>query len=276
VQVSTVDNLSIEQLARLCRLEQRTIAVDGGRLKLEWGALQAGRLSGAVLAEHDGELLGYMGRYKFGGERTEIAGVIDPQARRRGIGTALLAEALRLGRGTGEQDALLVIRRDIAGGAVLAERFGGTLHHSEHALLLSRRPVDGPTDPATILRTMKAEDWPAVRALLADAFGFVQDAPSTESGDRTLVIERDGAIVGTLRTSRHGERGGIYGFAVAESLRGQGIGRDVLRRACRGLFDAGVPAVGLEVLVENESALGLYTSLGFEPVTTEDYYLLPT
>jgi ribosomal protein S18 acetylase RimI-like enzyme len=32
--------------------------------------------------------------------------------------------------------------------------------------------------------------------------------------------------------------------------------------------------VGLEVAVENERALGLYTSIGFRPVTTEDYYAL--
>jgi ribosomal protein S18 acetylase RimI-like enzyme len=27
--------------------------------------------------------------------------------------------------------------------------------------------------------------------------------------------------------------------------------------------------------VENDRALGLYTSVGFEPITTEDYYALP-
>jgi ribosomal protein S18 acetylase RimI-like enzyme len=32
--------------------------------------------------------------------------------------------------------------------------------------------------------------------------------------------------------------------------------------------------IGLEVAVENDHALGLYTSAGFTPVTTENYYAL--
>ncbi len=61
----------------------------------------------------------------------------------------------------------------------------------------------------------------------------------------------------------------------APSLRGRGLGRDVLRRTCSRLRAAGATAVGLEVAVDNESALGLYTSLGFRPVSTEDYWALP-
>lgn len=276
MHITTADNLTVEQLARLARLEKRAIAADGGRLKLEWGVLQAGRLSGAVLAEDGGELAGYFGRYRFGGARTEIAGVVDPHQRGHGLGSELLTEALRLGREAGESDALLVVRRDVAGGAALAHHFGGALNHSEHALLMRRRPVDAPDDKANVIRTMRDEDWPAVREVLAAGFDYVPDEPGTDSGDRALVVERDGRTVGTLRTTLHGERAGVYGFAIEPALRGRGIGRDVLRRTCRGLFDGGAAAVGLEVAVDNDNALGLYTSLGFEPVTTEDYYLLPT
>jgi len=33
--------------------------------------------------------------------------------------------------------------------------------------------------------------------------------------------------------------------------------------------------VHLEVATDNDRALNLYTSLGFQPVITEDYYALP-
>jgi ribosomal protein S18 acetylase RimI-like enzyme len=39
--------------------------------------------------------------------------------------------------------------------------------------------------------------------------------------------------------------------------------------------DEGVRRIGLEVAVENDHALSLYTSLGFTQMTTEDYYALP-
>ena len=67
----------------------------------------------------------------------------------------------------------------------------------------------------------------------------------------------------------------MHGFVIDPAHQGRGIGRDVLRRACVELRARGASRVALEVAVENERALGLYTSIGFQPVLTEDYYRLP-
>jgi ribosomal protein S18 acetylase RimI-like enzyme len=48
-----------------------------------------------------------------------------------------------------------------------------------------------------------------------------------------------------------------------------------MRRVCLGARAAGVEVMRLEVAVENDRALGLYTSLGFARVATEDYWRLP-
>ena len=79
-----------------------------------------------------------------------------------------------------------------------------------------------------------------------------------------------------MRLTREKETGGIYGFAIDPAWQGRGIGSDVLRRICRVLIDEGAHQVGLEVAVDNDRALGLYTSMGFTEVTTEDYYALTT
>jgi ribosomal protein S18 acetylase RimI-like enzyme len=97
------------------------------------------------------------------------------------------------------------------------------------------------------------------------------DAP----GDTTYVVERSGTAVGTVRLSVHGDRGGVYGFAVLPEEQGKGIGRDVLARCCRMLRADGRTRVTLEVETENESALGLYTSTGFVREAGEDYCRLP-
>ena len=77
--------------------------------------------------------------------------------------------------------------------------------------------------------------------------------------------------------TRVGDQGaGIYGFAIDPLWQGRGIGRDVLRRVCRQLREEGIRRIGLEVAVDNDHAVGLYTSLGFTLVTTEDYYALPS
>ena len=48
-----------------------------------------------------------------------------------------------------------------------------------------------------------------------------------------------------------------------------------LRRACEQVRADGAARIGLDVDVDNDHALGLYTSVGFMPHTTEDYYALP-
>jgi len=96
----------------------------------------------------------------------------------------------------------------------------------------------------------------------------------TEKDWATILVERDGRVVATLRASLADDHAAIYGFAVDARLRGRGIGRDALRRTCRELRAGGAGTIGLEVEVENDRALHLYTSLGFEPVTTEDYWAI--
>jgi ribosomal protein S18 acetylase RimI-like enzyme len=88
------------------------------------------------------------------------------------------------------------------------------------------------------------------------------------------VIELDNSVVGTVRLSGEGDAGTLSGFVVDPAWQGRGIGRDVLRRVCHQLRAEGVQRIGLEVAVDNEPALGLYTSIGFTEVTTEDYYAL--
>lgn len=272
--------LPAHTLRALAELEARTIAADGGRLKLEWGVLR-------TRAEHDVQdvlwwdgdrLLGFLGLYVFGASTVELAGMVDPTARRRGIATALLDAALGVCRERDAQKVLLVTPRESLAGKCLALNRNAVLEHSEYGLALRGAPVEGLSDSALSLRTATPADAPEISTLLTDAFGW----PDTDTLERlasdnarTLVAEIDGRMIGTVRVTRGEEPGGVYGFAVQRAWRGRGIGRDVLRRVCHQLRDEGVRRIGLEVAVENDGALGLYTSLGFEPISTEDYYALP-
>ena len=91
--------------------------------------------------------------------------------------------------------------------------------------------------------------------------------------ERTLLVERDGQAIGTVRLTRDLDSGGIYGFAIDPDWQGR-------QATCCGESAAycwtRARQVGLEVAVDNDRALGLYTSMGFTEVTTEDYYALPT
>jgi ribosomal protein S18 acetylase RimI-like enzyme len=276
--------LPASALDAIAELERATLAVDGGRLKLEWGVLR-GRGNDQVedlLWWEDGQLLGFLGLYSFG-PHVELTGMVHPRARRRGIATALLDAALPLVKERGYAQALLVTPRTPTAGHDLALSRGATPDHSEYALQLTSEPADGPSNPSITVRPMTEEDLEAVKELLVAAFPWYQPDPIDPAAaerrrrDRaeTMVIELDGVTVGSLRVSWEDDTAGVFGFAVRPDHQGQGIGRDVLRRICRQARADGAARVHLEVAVDNDRALGLYTSLGFAPIATEDYYSLP-
>jgi ribosomal protein S18 acetylase RimI-like enzyme len=276
--------LSPSTLEAIAGLERQVVAADGGRLKLEWDALRhrAGPDVEDLLWWSDGRLLGFLGIYSHGAPVLELTGMVDPQFRRRGIGTALLNEALHVCRDRAHTAALLVVPRISVAGRALALRRGGTLDHSEHALRLLGQPSDVRVDPLVTIRAAAFRDLPAVHELLNLGFGWPPSAPDDPGNDRPasvdpniLVVEREGALIGTVRLIYEGDNAGVYGFVIHPDHQGRGIGRDVLHRLCLRARAGGAKSVNLEVATDNDRALNLYTSLGFTQVTTEDYYALP-
>ena len=164
-------------MAAIAELERRVIEADGGRLKLEWGTLR--RRSGDRVEDlmwWEGErLLGFLGIYGFESS-PELAGMVSPEARRRGIGTALLDAALPLCRERSDRRPLLIVPRPSVAGKRLALSRGGVLDHSEHALVLSADPITGSREPAITLRPATAADLPLVSRLLER--GFHEPAPA--------------------------------------------------------------------------------------------------
>jgi GNAT superfamily N-acetyltransferase len=133
VELRIVDDLTVEDLSSVRRLEQRTVARDGGRLKLEWATLEAGRVRRAALACEDSELLGFVGRYQFADATAELVGMVDPAMRRHGVGATLLHAMLAECAELGDSDVLLVVPRSSVDGRCLALAHG-VYDHSEYAI----------------------------------------------------------------------------------------------------------------------------------------------
>ncbi|HEV7203257.1 MAG TPA: GNAT family N-acetyltransferase [Jatrophihabitans sp.] len=277
--IESARGLNDAALTAIADLERRVVAADGGRLKLEWGTLRSRRPDEVNdLLWWDGDrLLGFLGLYAFGGPpNVEFGGMVDPDSRRQGIGTALLDEAMSLVRSRGFTNRLLVAPATTPASAAFARARGGVLDHSEHAMV-QREPVDGDDDPRVTSRLLEVDDLDFLRHALKAGFGFdVPDLGNRISSDdaNTVIIEFEGERVGTVRVSLEGDVGGVYGFVVVPEWQGQGIGRTVLRRMCRQLRADGAREVRLEVAVDNPNALRLYTSQGFAQDAAEDYYRL--
>jgi ribosomal protein S18 acetylase RimI-like enzyme len=180
---------------------------------------------------------------------------------------------LALCRSQGDRELLLVTARSCPAGKALAEREGGRFEHAEHAMVLQRLADGGAADPSITLRRATEGDVAGIERLLEAGFGRVLGLVlANDPDEEVLVAERDGAVIATMRVIADPGTRGIYGFVVEPELRGKGIGRDLLRRVCAQALEAGCATVHLEVSVENDHALGLYTSVGFERQATEDYF----
>jgi len=210
-------------------------------------------------------------------------GVAEPW-RRRGLGTALLERiverlcALEVAGGIRELGLAAFLPNPAAEG--FAAR-----HGFEHARWFWR--MGRPSAPAaevrwpsgTVLRMLDRAEAElidfngAYNASFARHYHFVPSTLETlrrrvahpdTFADGVLLAYRDGRCVGFCRNERMGPIGVIGILGTTPEARGIGLGRALLRWAVASFGARGFPRVGLMVDGDNEGALALYRSEGFE------------
>jgi phosphinothricin acetyltransferase len=132
-----------------------------------------------------------------------------------------------------------------------------------------------------IVRELRPEDWPAVRAIYEEGIRggdatFEAETPSWEGWDAAhprlrLVAERNGSVAGWAALSpasaRHSYRGvGEVSVYVAAEARGSGLGRALLQELVARSERAGYWTLTAGVFPENEASLRLHKACGFREV----------
>ena len=132
-----------------------------------------------------------------------------------------------------------------------------------------------------MLRELRADDWPAVRAIYEEGIRggdatFESETPSWERWnaahpDLRLVAEREGAVVGWAAlapaSARHCYRGvGEVSVYVSEEARGAGLGRVLLAELVARSEGVGYWTLTAGVFPENEASLRLHRACGFRDV----------
>ena len=132
-----------------------------------------------------------------------------------------------------------------------------------------------------MIRELRSDDWPAVRAIYEEGIRggdatFETETPSWERWDAAhaelrFVAERDGSVVGWAALSpasaRHCYRGvGEVSVYVAEAARGSGLGRELLDRLVELSEQSGYWTLTAGVFPENQASLRLHKSCGFREV----------
>jgi L-amino acid N-acyltransferase YncA len=132
-----------------------------------------------------------------------------------------------------------------------------------------------------MIRELRRDDWPAVRAIYEEGISggeatFETAAPSWElwtaaHPEPRLVADREGSVVGwaavSPASSRRCYRGvGEVSVYVAESARGSGVGRALLERLVECSEQAGYWTLTAGMFPENEASIRLHKACGFREV----------
>ncbi|WP_229868689.1 GNAT family N-acetyltransferase [Streptomyces inusitatus] len=120
------------------------------------------------------------------------------------------------------------------------------------------------------LNRLDHESWSTLHAVLPRPVVGAPFFDRHPPGDFIVAEDAGGTVVGYTRITpptplacnRHVRQ--VQGLAVAAAVRGQGVGRALLRAACERAREEGAVRVTLRVLGHNAPARALYESEGFE------------
>lgn len=205
----------------------------------------------------------------------ELAVVVSPERRRKGLGGRLAADALAGVEGP--------VRAWSHGGhpaaAALAARHGFARVRD---LWVMRRPADRPLPPARelpgiVIRGYRHEDAADIVRVNAAAFAHHPEQGSMDAADLAtrmaepwfdpagLLVAVDGEeVLGFHWTKQHSPiLGEVYVVGIDPSVQGRGLGRALTLAGLDHLARAGVESVLLYVESDNAPALAVYSGLGF-------------
>lgn len=136
--------------------------------------------------------------------------------------------------------------------------------------------------PPIVIVELQPEHWPAVARVYAEGIAtgdatFETDVPAWDRWDaghlreHRLVALREGQVVGWVAASAVSDRCAYAGVVehsvyVAESARGQGVGRALLEALIVSTEAAGIWTIQTGVFPENTASLRLHERVGFRVV----------
>ncbi|MFI2556798.1 mycothiol synthase [Nocardia farcinica] len=246
-----------------------------------------------LLAEQDGELAGYANLVPAHGDHPAMAeAAVAPARRGRGIGTALVREALA----AGGADARVWAHGDRPAAKAVAARLGlrtaRELWQMRRSLATPQLPelvvpdgivlrtYAGPADDAELLRVNNAAfDWHPEQGGWTERDIAVRRAESWFD-PAGLFLATDTAapdrVLGFHWTKVHADEqppvGEVYVVGIDPAAQGRGLGRLLTLAGLHHLRERGLGGVLLYTEADNTAAVNTYTKLGFAPAHVDVAY----
>lgn len=267
------------------------VAPVGEQVLRELATDRTGKL---LVTDPSGMPVGYLSLAPGSADNDAVAElVVHPQARRRGIGTAMMRAAIDRGggrvrfwahgtqagaRAAAEALGLSAVRELVQMHRTLRDIPGDP--DSAAAEGISIRTYSGPADHAELLRVNNAAfDWHPEQGGWTDSVLSERLAQPWFEPDGLFLAfdEATGRLAGFHWTKIHDDRlGEVYVLGVDPDQQGRGLGRMLtlvgIRHLARRLGDANDPEVLLYVESDNTPAVATYHNLGFTVAGVDTAY----
>ncbi len=286
-QLTTDEVREIRELMNICN------AYEGLDLKLspKEGSTGSGNEINDFFYYRNGKLIGFLALDRFGSQDREVAGMVHPDYRRKGIFRTLLMAAKEECTQRGISRLILISEAASPAGKAFAEAMGASYDFSEYRMELAevrqQRVGVGALVAARLareriqLQKANAKDIGVLAHITAAAFGSTEERVQEhiltdlrEPNCQFYIGKLGEKPVGCFKLYENEKEVGIYGFGVLPEYQGKGYGRQMLEQIISQIRVQGQKRITLEVDIDNTNAVGLYRSCGFKEVTTYGYYTL--
>ncbi|MCA1036931.1 GNAT family N-acetyltransferase [Bacillus infantis] len=270
--------LTVRQLKEIKELQDICENHEDFRLKLNWDMLKSrnNETKTDFFTYQDGRLTGFLALYPFGA-KVEVCGMVHPEYRKKGLFTALLKQAEK--QLASASEVLLNAPAESYAAKQLFQSLPCRYSFTEHQMKYFHSDTLSEKEGVEI-RSASAGDAGLCIQLDIVCFSLSEEdatlfygQTAAEQAQTLFIIEYCGVPAGKVRIQTDGNESWIYGFAILPEFQRRGIGRSVLSRIIRQERNRGRD-IFLEVAAENNNALNLYTSCGFVPLESQDYYQL--
>ena len=125
----------------------------------------------------------------------------------------------------------------------------------------------------TIVRPFRVKDYDAVIALWRRTEGVGLNESDTRRAIAaflqrnprlSFVVEKGGRIIGAVLCGHDGRRGYLHHLAVAESHRGQGLGRLLVDRCLARLREDGIDKCNIFLFADNQEGRKFWETIGWK------------
>lgn len=133
-----------------------------------------------------------------------------------------------------------------------------------------------------MVRIMTIEDYEGVYALWKKIKGFgIRSIDDSKEGvarflkrnpTTSVVVEKDGRIVGSILCGHDGRRGCLYHVCVDEDYRRHGIGKRMVVFAMKALKEEKINKVSLIAFTENDIGNAFWNTIGWTERLDLNYY----